>query len=362
MSKGTSIYLDILRGLAAIGVILAHAGQSFFSQEISWLSINGHDMVVIFFVLSGFVMSHAVGKIGVDWRSYAEARFTRIASVAYPALLVTVICDVIGRSIDSDLYVTVAREEGYWQRMLISTFFLQQSGPLASSPGSNAPFWSLAYEVWYYVLLGVWTFVADWKRKVLSVSVVAILAGPKVLVLMPVWVFGLLAHRYTVSIHSALKYSALVFAATGLLIVGVILDQWVVWGDKGNWVAVAPWYFSGGFFADYQMGLIVAIHLVACEQIMRNIGDGWISIFLVKCVRYLADRSFSSYAFHMPILYLISVAVPYDKNNSIEVFLAIALLCGIIVALHWFTEKRRNLWRIPFRMLIPPKLVSIARA
>jgi peptidoglycan/LPS O-acetylase OafA/YrhL len=355
MSKSTSLYLDMLRALAAIGVLFGHAGQGFFSQGLSWLQINGHHMVVIFFVLSGYVMSHSAAKVGANWLSYTESRFTRIASVAYPALVLTIVCDFVGRMADPNLYAVVAREEGYWYRILLSAVFLQQSGPFAASPGSNPPFWSLAYEVWYYVLLGAWTFIRCWRKRVTICVSIAIIAGPKIILLMPVWMAGLVAYQVSGRLNLPVKASLLVFGLTGCLILGVILDEWTVWADKGNWAAVAPWFFSTGFMADYQVGLLVAIHLIAVEQVMRVAGEKWTIRPLEKCVRFLADRSFSLYAFHMPLLYLISVTVPYQKSESGEVLLVLGMLGVMVGILHWFTEKRRNIWRILFRFLVKPR-------
>lgn len=62
LNRGTSWYLDLLRGVAAIVVLLGHAGQGFFSQGFPWMPKVAHEMVVIFFVLSGFVMSYVVSR------------------------------------------------------------------------------------------------------------------------------------------------------------------------------------------------------------------------------------------------------------------------------------------------------------
>jgi peptidoglycan/LPS O-acetylase OafA/YrhL len=96
LNPGTSWYLDLLRGGAAIVVFLGHAGQGFFSHGLPRMLTVAHEMVVIFFVLSVFVMSYVVSRGRNHWQSYLVARFSRIASVAYPALVVTIICDVIG--------------------------------------------------------------------------------------------------------------------------------------------------------------------------------------------------------------------------------------------------------------------------
>jgi peptidoglycan/LPS O-acetylase OafA/YrhL len=72
-----------------------------------------HEMVVIFLMLSGLVMSYAVRRRQGSWQDYFAARFSRIASVAYPALLVTVIYDFIGLNTAPDSYAEVAESGGY---------------------------------------------------------------------------------------------------------------------------------------------------------------------------------------------------------------------------------------------------------
>lgn len=66
-------------------------------------------MVVIFFVFSGFVTSYFVSRGRNYWKTYLVARFSRIASVANPAIVVAIICDLIGRRIAAELYSEIAR-------------------------------------------------------------------------------------------------------------------------------------------------------------------------------------------------------------------------------------------------------------
>jgi hypothetical protein len=142
LNPGTSWYLDVLRGGAAFVVLLGHAGQGFFSQGFPWMPKVAHEMVVIFFVLSGFVMSYVVSRGPSHWQDYLVARFSRIASVAYPALVVTIICDFIGRRIAPDFYAEIARSGGYWERILLSSFC------------SSQVLWRLVQEV--ILLSGLW--------------------------------------------------------------------------------------------------------------------------------------------------------------------------------------------------------------
>ena len=340
----TSWYLDLLRASAAVLVLLSHAGHAFFSHGLFWTPAIGHQMVVVFFVLSGFVMSHAVTKVQSDWRTYASSRFSRIASVAYPALILTILCDFVGRQIAPELYLSVARQDGYWGRILVSAIFMQQSGPLAASPGSNTPYWSLAYEVWYYVFLGLWVFVPSGRKRFCLCLIAIMLAGPKILLLMPVWLAGVLAYKSSARVRLRSEVSGFLCASSACLLATILCGYVQPFGYAGEWQASPPWFFSNGFLADYQIGLLVAIHVFGLDQLVRRGGSHRIWEPLNRMVRFLANRSFSLYAYHMPLLYLVSVWVPYNQGDSLQVASALVLVVSIILTLHWVTERRRHVW------------------
>ena len=60
MSPGLSTYLHMLRFFAALVVFAHHAGyERFDGQWIGFLAGYGHEAVLVFFVLSGFVITYA---------------------------------------------------------------------------------------------------------------------------------------------------------------------------------------------------------------------------------------------------------------------------------------------------------------
>lgn len=363
INKGTSWYLDLLRALAALGVFFSHVGIGFFSRGLWWTPHIGHEMVVIFFVLSGFVMSHTAAKLGDDWRSYVSARFSRIASVAYPALALTVVCDMLGRMADPALYDAVARTDKYWWRMLLNTLFLHQSAFLSANPGSNGPFWSLAYEVWYYVLFGIWTFVRPSLRRFALLCLAAVIAGPKIVLLGPVWMAGVVVHRLSSRVKMPPLLSVAFYAGSLVLLVALCFGWVLPLGYAGSWEVRAPLFFSTIYWADYQLGLAVAVHLVAADQIMKAGADLWIAEPAKAAVRFIADRSFSLYAYHMPLLYLASVTITYRKDKSGDVLLLVVGILVIVGLLHWCTERHRRLWARPIDFLLlawRPDVVSRA--
>ena len=55
--------------------------------------------------------------------------------------------------------------------------------------GTNGPWWSLSYEVAYYILFAIFTYLTG-ARRVLLLVLFVLLIGVKPLLLLPSWLFG----------------------------------------------------------------------------------------------------------------------------------------------------------------------------
>ena len=83
------------------------------------------------------------------------------------------------------------------------------------APG-NAPYWSINYEAWYYVAFGfAFYLTAPWRAPALGLTLM--LAGPKIMLLLPIWAAGVLLFRY----RARLVVSPM--AATALLVTSLLL-------------------------------------------------------------------------------------------------------------------------------------------
>ncbi|HTC84425.1 MAG TPA: acyltransferase family protein, partial [Rhizomicrobium sp.] len=99
MKKELSVYLDILRVLAAAAVFLSHLSWLEISGGFLWqLQPYGHPAVIVFFVLSGYLIQYSVAARENRLADYAVARLGRLYSVVIPALILTYIFDRIGAS------------------------------------------------------------------------------------------------------------------------------------------------------------------------------------------------------------------------------------------------------------------------
>jgi peptidoglycan/LPS O-acetylase OafA/YrhL len=96
VNRETSIYLDLIRPLAAFTVLLSHVSYPNLLGQLDAMSGYGVQAVSVFFVLSGFVIAHICESKERDAASYFGSRALRIYSVALPAIVATVCLDFAG--------------------------------------------------------------------------------------------------------------------------------------------------------------------------------------------------------------------------------------------------------------------------
>ena len=105
MTGALSLYLDTLRFGAAFTVFLSHYGTGRISGGLFWyLADYGRTAVLVFFVLSGYVIAWVTESRERTIEDYALSRVARLYSVIIPAFILTAGLDWLGKEIDPGLY------------------------------------------------------------------------------------------------------------------------------------------------------------------------------------------------------------------------------------------------------------------
>ncbi len=108
MSTNLSVYLDLLRLVAASLVFIGHArGILFPDAPIGILSGHAGEAVIAFFVLSGFVIQFVVAEKETNITAYLLARLSRVYSVVLIALPVTLLADLLGAYLSPAYYAEI---------------------------------------------------------------------------------------------------------------------------------------------------------------------------------------------------------------------------------------------------------------
>src|SRR6266446_3788396 len=105
MTNALSLYLDMLRFGAAFTVFVSHYADGRFSGGLFWqMQPYGHTAVLVFFVLSGFVIAWVTETRERTLEEYSLSRLARLYSVILPAFIITAVLDHFAMAIDSRLY------------------------------------------------------------------------------------------------------------------------------------------------------------------------------------------------------------------------------------------------------------------
>lgn len=164
--------LESIRGFAALYVVFHHLFASkliICGYNFSFLFRFGQEAVILFFILSGFVISYSYQRSSdKSVKLFISKRFLRI----YIPLLFVFATN----------YLLSCYQKGFffkfnWAEFLGNIFMLQdyvdrKPNVLTAPFLDNLPLWSLSYEWWFYVL-----FIIIYKKVTLNKSVLVYIVG-----------------------------------------------------------------------------------------------------------------------------------------------------------------------------------------
>lgn len=322
--------IDACRWVGALLVLAVHATNLFVNlADIMsaphssfvyawWFVVSfelGHQAVVGFFVISGYLVGGAVlaylRKQQDFLREYLIHRFARIYIVLIPALLLTVVLDGAGRVLflASGVY-DLPVFQGHFTPRLFVTNLLNLQSILSEFFGTNGPLWSLACEFWYYITFPLLLLPLA-RNYSLGLRLAGFLLGVALC-----WVFATSSHwfrwGYLLWAMGALatlaqrppvtsRWLALALYAGAVIPVRLLV--------RGPLLAAHPWLQDA---AD----LLTAVFLVNFVLALRfSPEEGW-ALFRPKLHKNLADFSFSLYSIHLPVLVFFRAAVAQAMGAS----------------------------------------------
>jgi peptidoglycan/LPS O-acetylase OafA/YrhL len=171
LSTRLSAGLDVARGLAACYVILHHvANARGWSNSTGMVFRFGQEAVLVFFLLSGFVIFANERTRAMRPGGYYLRRLRRI----YPALVAAMVISTLV-SIDNRTFLASFQ----WQELLGTILSIQDISSL--KPGvivdpylNNDPLWSLSYEVAFYIVfpvaLRLWIRAPSWTNHMIGAA------------------------------------------------------------------------------------------------------------------------------------------------------------------------------------------------
>lgn len=346
----SSVFLDFLRLSAALVVFIYHSNEIWFPANSNSSHILGkaaHAAVVVFFVLSGYVIAFSTSIHNRGPRQYIHARLTRLYSIVVPSLFITGLVEIFISYWNPPLMAEFSRGVS-WPRYILSGLFMNEIWFFSAAPPLNTPLWSLSNEFWYYSIFGLFFFSTGLFSKYFLSFLGCLLAGPKILIMMPIWLIGFGAYYFSTVINPRLKswLSVLLFLIFTFLAVAYL----PAFPDQ---IGARPFIFASQFLTDYAVALTFALTLLVIP-----ISSGNKSIFWTRNFRKIADLTFPIYVLHFPLLIFWRACINYKKHNSDQMYQGILVVFALSVVIGLFLEQQRRKWSDLFKVLIN---ISVAK-
>jgi len=337
VNKPLSLYLDVWRFSAAMIVFLSHVASQKISDGLFWQT-KAYDQtaVMIFFVMSGFVIAFVTEQKEKNLFSYSIARISRLYSVLIPALVVTIIFDYIGFKINPEFYLGGPwpfDTENLFTNYFLSFFMVQNIWDLGFNPGINQPFWSLSFE-WFYYIIFACAFFLKSKWKYLLLTIFAVIAGPTILALLPIWIAGFVLYK-AMQKGTSSEYS---FISAVISLLALILL--VFFGPEIRSIDFDSTLIQRKeLFGDYFDALMFCIHIYFSPALLKSFSA--VLERFESYIRWVASLTFALYLFHRPIIQTLAAVNPYDNSHWLYLLALFFIPLVIIVTIGRWAEKQK---------------------
>jgi peptidoglycan/LPS O-acetylase OafA/YrhL len=351
--------LDALRGLAAISVVLLHflltaslvlPISDLFSKlnhtpiRFIW---SGSEAVILFFILSGFVLSLPYYNNKVPkYIAYVVKRICRIyipylVSVSFAIILMSILYDKNALTIGGWFDIS---EKPIQIGLLISHVLLLGE---FDSHKLNIVFWSLVHEMRISLIFPAIMFVVmkyKWKRNILIVALFSIS-------FFLIYFISLKVFQYDVTKNSASYFSTLRYIP--FFIIGALIAKYreFFYSFYKRMPAIIklslfvtailtytyPWWFLNNFnlvhmsfINDLMVAIGCLIFIVICIY-SKTVK----SILLLKPVQFIGKISYSLYLFHMIVL-LSMVNGLYGKVPIVYILFGSFVISFIVASIMYY--------------------------
>jgi peptidoglycan/LPS O-acetylase OafA/YrhL len=358
MNKGTSLYLDLVRFSAALMVFLEHLRErtrhsfgafwDLHPRWDSWSPALAHTAVIVFFVMSGYVIAHVLATREQTLIEYSASRLARLYSVIMPALLLIAVTNDLEALKDpgafarapSALHGGIAPTAYYLgTAFLVNHFWLWPD----LEPPNAYPFWSLSFEATYYVGVALFVF-ARGRFRFLALVTLGAVAGPSILLLAPTWILGYAAYHYAQQRRLP--------ARSGI----------VLWLGSIFFLSLCPIFETNIFyrlplfrFPNPTLGTLLtsyaaAICFTANLIVFRALSDMAEPVLLSfpKVIRWLGSMTFALYLFHQPLLSFFTFYNLSDRSSVGHLFLLVGGTFLVVATLGRFCEQTKSAYKHMF--------------
>jgi peptidoglycan/LPS O-acetylase OafA/YrhL len=352
-------YLDSLRGIAAVLVLVHHVYQTspiyaeFVRYTPARIFLNGRPNVLFFFVLSGFVLAYGLWR-GAQGNSYLIYLLRRFARIYIPYAVVGLIAAVLMLLIPTGMLASAAITfNSMWQFPISWNTGLEHLVLVGSNVSNsvNAPGWSLVYELRVSALIPLFCYLIHTNLRNFLVVYSAIFVAGEVLA----GYYGISgaasqAQGLAGNILLTLHFSG-VFVA-GILLAKLFLDRPESLHNLSLGVRIAL------------VPIAIALMLVF-RDLTNTLGAVAIMVLALSSppfqralrmpvLLWLGKISFSLYLTHMVVLEAVVRLLDGHLSLGFSILLAIPIMFVVAYAVFQFVERPAHLLSIRLGRLSVP--------
>lgn len=316
----------------------------------SWMSFSplklftaGTESVIVFFVLSGLVVSIPALKHGFDWFAYYPRRIARlmipvIASVLVAAAFVAAIPQISTQT-DGTWLSRSSTPSFSWEHILSAMDLFGGDAQI------NNPLWSLRWEVIFSLLLPVFVILAALLKRwwfagiagALLLTWAGIATGADSLSYLPAFFVGAMI---AVGMDDVRRFADAVNRRSARHLI------WLAITLAGAMLLIASWLT--GPLPDEAAGVTNALKALAplAAAVLVVACIGWSALGRVLSwtpVQFTGKISFSLYLTHVPIL-IFSSYLFADAPLFVAQIFGVSVALAVSVAFWWILESRSHEW------------------
>jgi len=353
-------WIDILRGIAALNIVLWHWQHFFLPHDFDTMAVKpeiirdnyplysylrpfygqGWRAVQLFFSISGFIFfllySKKIADRKISFSKYLFLRVSRLYPLHWLTLFVVIAAQVWIYNLEGHYFI-------YSDFSLVSfiTNFTLTFNWYQSDFAFNGPSWSISVEMFLYLAFFCACFykLSKWWYAIVFIAVGYFLRGTHLdqigSGLMSFFMGGIVFYLYNWCIAHVPNKKNIVLSAALLLLALVFAIGWK-YGLKKE----LPFYFF-----EFVLFPIIVFTVALAET---SIGSG----SLARRFSFIGDISFSSYLWHFPLQVLFAIAADlagYDRSifyapSTLGVFYVVLITISL-VSYHYFEFPVQNILR-----------------
>lgn len=324
MKKLTEI--EAIRGLAALYVFLHHLNP-LRGTRIESLFHFGQEAVILFFLISGFVIYYSTTQNSQKQTigEYAKKRLIRI----YPIFLISLVFAALAAFATHD-QACINAPSLIGNLLMLQDASSLKPGVIVDAFCRNSPLWSLSYEAWFYTAFAVIFFLLPYNWiSYRSVAFTTSLIGAVTYIIHPnaislfagyfiIWWAGVeLAHEYRLtgrcSIKNQLPVIAVILFCTAIWLYAVIKAI-------SAHVHVTSGVSPGLEVRHFSVALLAVV--IACLNVrLPDLARPAINAFASA-----AAISYGLYVSHVPVILLVhTLGLPRSAEVLVCIIAALAL-------------------------------------